>query len=96
MKIDIRSKLQNHEKPVLVVANDVEVEVNNDAIVTLEVMEIMNHSEDISPSDILMALRKLFSADDLEKIKTLGLDFDALTTLIAESVKTVQGASEKN
>ncbi len=99
MKIDIRSKLKNHEKPTMVIAEGVEVTVNNDAIAILEVMEIINGTDDksISSTDILLTLRKLFNTTDFEKIKKLGLDFNALITLIMEAVETVQGVNdEKN
>lgn len=99
MKIDIRSKLENHEKPTMIIADGVEVTVNNDAIAILEVMEIINSTDDknMSSADILLILRKLFSNTDFEKIKKLGLDFNALITLIMGAVETVQGVSdEKN
>ena len=98
MTIDIRSKLQSREAPVLVIGDGVEVTVSNDAVSLLCAMEALS-SGDKSPKVLMPTLKTLFSDDDIEKIKAQKLDFDALMTLTEEAISAAMGGAsgdEKN
>ena len=97
MKIDIRTKLQSNERPVITIADGIDITVTSDAMSLLEAMEAMD-GESQKPSDILNAVRALFAPEDIEKIKSAKLDVAALMVLLTESVNAAMGGTtdEKN
>ena len=92
--IDITEKLNFEEKPKIKI-RDVEITVNNSAVVMLKIMPKLNKNE-ISPNDVVDVIKKLVSSEDMAKLEALELSFQDFTTFIESAIKLIiTGASEE-
>lgn len=87
--VDLTEKLGLAGRPVLKI-KDVELTVNNSARNVLQLMTLVGGG-DVEPTQILDAMEILFSAEDLEKLDALNLDFRDLTVVLQEAMDLVAG-----
>jgi len=88
MKYDLTNKLAFDSDPVMTI-NDVELTVDSDAETVLMVMDILENEGEISA--IRKCVPMLFSEEDQEKIKNLGLKMKDYSTLITTAVSLAMG-----
>lgn len=91
--IDITEKLNFEEKPKIKI-RDVEVTVNNSAVVMLQIMPKLNKDK-ISPNDVVDVIEKLVSSEDMAKLEALELSFQDFTTFIESAIKLITGDNDE-
>lgn len=86
-KIDITNKLNFEQKPIIVV-KDEEIEVNNTAVVLMQVIPLF---DDFKSENIQKAYELIFDESQRVKIEKLNLNFTDFTTLIVSAITLVAG-----
>lgn len=87
MKIDITDKLDFAKKPELRI-KDVTVTVNDEATAVLKILPLA--AEDTAKNiEEIVAL--LFSTEDIEKIKALGLSFKGYMSFVEQAISVATG-----
>lgn len=91
--IDITEKLNFEEKPKIKI-RDVEITVNNSAVVMLKIMPKLNKDK-ISPNDVIDVTEKLVSSEDMEKLEALDLCFEDFMTFIELAIELIVGKNDE-
>ena len=91
--IDITEKLNFEEKPKIKI-RDVEITVNNSAVVMLKIMPKLNKDK-ISPNDVIDVIEKLVSSEDMAKLEALDLSFGNFMTFVESAVELIAGKNDE-
>lgn len=86
-KTDITEKLKFEEKPQITV-KDITVTINDEAETILQVIPLADSG---SASDIVKILPMMLSDEDLEKVRSLGLNFNDYIVFIKEAISLITG-----
>lgn len=92
--IDIREKLGMAGRPRLIVADGVEVEVDNTATTVMQALAAIGDGKDIDPSSLMEVYGLMFDATARKKLDKLHLDFADFTVLVSAAVEAVMGSAE--
>jgi len=88
--IDITEKLDFEEPPKLKV-KDVELAVNDDASTMLQIMQLLDDGEGISPADIVAMYELVFPEKERKKLDKLKLNFRNFQQVVNAAISLVTG-----
>lgn len=89
-KIDITEKLNFEEKPQITI-KDVTVTINDEAETILKIIPLADNG---SASDIVKILPMMLSDEDLDKVRSLKLNFEDYIVFIKQAISLVTGDAE--